>query len=162
MVGQSGQNGPAMDEGPATLSPEPSGTETRVWIDGGSRGNPGPSAIGVVIEDAAGRTLGTISRAIGVTTNNVAEYQAIVAGLQKAEELGATSVEVISDSELLVKQMRGEYKVKNAGLRPLHAEACRRAARFGSFSIRHTGREHNTKADGLVNLALDELERAGL
>ena len=145
-----------------SLFPEPEGTQVRLWIDGGSRGNPGPSAIGVMVEDSAGVTLATISRAIGVTTNNVAEYKALLAGLEKAEELGATSVEVISDSELLVRQVRGEYKVKNAGLKPLHAEARQRAARFRSFEICHAGREHNTKADGLVNLALDEQERAGL
>ena len=145
-----------------SLFPEPEGTKVRVWIDGGSRGNPGPSAIGVMVEDSVGATLATISRTIGVTTNNVAEYMALLAGLEKAEELGATSVEVISDSELLVRQLRGEYKVKNAGLKPLHAEARQRAARFRSFAICHAGREHNTKADGLVNLALDEQERAGL
>jgi ribonuclease HI len=116
----------------------------------------------VVVEDGTGATLATISRGVGVTTNNVAEYKALLAGLEKAEQLGATSVEVISDSELLVRQMRGEYKVKNAGLKPLHAEALQRTARFGSFAICHAGREHNTKADGLVNLALDEEERAGL
>ena len=134
----------------------------RVWVDGGSRGNPGPSGIGVLVEDDSGATLATISRAIGVTTNNVAEYRALLAGLEKAEELGASEVEVISDSELLVRQMLGQYRVKNAGLRPLHALAQQKAAGFTSFHIRHLGRDHNAKADGLVNDALDEQERAGL
>lgn len=139
-----------------------SGCAVRVWIDGGSRGNPGPSAVGVLVEDSAGNTLATVSRAIGVTTNNVAEYRALLAGLEKAQELGAQEVDVISDSELLVRQMLGEYRVKNAGLRPLFDEARRRAAEFAGFAIRHTGREGNAKADGLVNRALDEQERAGL
>ena len=134
----------------------------RIWIDGGSRGNPGPSAVGVLVEDLAGCTLATVSRAIGVTTNNVAEYKALLAALDKAQELGAAEVEVISDSELLVRQMLGQYRVKNAGLQPLFLEAKQKAARFGRFTIRHTGREHNAKADGLVNRALDEQERAGL
>jgi ribonuclease HI len=138
------------------------GRAVRMWIDGGSRGNPGPSAVGVLIEDAAGETLATVSRPIGVTTNNVAEYSALLAGLETAQELGATEVEVISDSELLVRQMLGQYRVKNAGLQPLFAEANQKAARFARFAIRHTGREHNAKADGLVNRALDEQERAGL
>lgn len=138
------------------------GLKVRVWVDGGSRGNPGPSGIGVLIEDMAGSILATISQSIGVTTNNVAEYRALLAGLEKAEELGATHVEVVSDSELLVKQMLGEYRVKNVGLQPLHAEARRMAARFAGFSVRHMSREHNSRADGLVNRALDEREGAGL
>jgi ribonuclease HI len=137
-------------------------TSVRMWIDGGSRGNPGPSAIGVLVEDSDGRTLTTVSRAIGVTTNNVAEYRALLAALEKALELGATEVEVISDSELLVRQMLGQYRVKSAGLQPLFAEARQKTAGFKRFTIRHTGREHNEKADGLVNHALDEQQRAGL
>jgi ribonuclease HI len=131
-------------------------TSLRIWIDGGSRGNPGPSAVGVLVEDTSGNTMATVSRAIGVTTNNVAEYRALLAALEEAQKLEATEVEVISDSELLVKQMLGQYRVKNAGLQPLFAEARRRARTFSRFSIRHTAREHNAKADGLVNRALDE------
>jgi ribonuclease HI len=115
-----------------------------------------------VVEDAAGNTLATVSRAIGITTNNVAEYKALLAGLDKAQELGASEVEVTSDSELLVRQMLGQYRVKNAGLQPLFLEARQKAGRFGRFTIRHTRREQNTKADGLVNRALDEQERPGL
>ena len=151
-----------MDSGRLSLTSEPFGLNVRIWIDGGSRGNPGPSAIGVLLEDSGGTTIATISRTIGVTTNNVAEYRALLAGLEKAREVGAAEVDVVSDSELLVRQMRGEYKVKSEGLRPLHAEARRRAAGFARFTIRHTLREHNAKADGLVNRALDEQEAAGL
>jgi dinuclear metal center YbgI/SA1388 family protein len=134
----------------------------RIWIDGGSRGNPGPSATGVVIEDPAGAVVAAVGKAIGIVTNNVAEYRALLAGLEMARELGAPEVEVASDSELLVKQMRGEYKVKNEGLKPLHQEARDRAAAFRSFTIRHIDREDNTRADALVNRALDEQEKAGL
>jgi ribonuclease HI len=97
-----------------------------------------------------------VSRAIGIATNNVAEYRALLIGLEMAERFGACEVEVLSDSELLVKQMRREYRVKNEGLKPLHAEAELRARCFDRFSIRHVKREQNARADGLVNLALDE------
>ena len=106
--------------------------------------------------------MATVSETIGVATNNVAEYKALLAGLDKAAQLGADEVEVVSDSELMVRQMLGQYRVKSAGLRPLFAEAKRKASGFGRFNIRHTGREHNAAADGLVNAALDESEAAGL
>ena len=138
------------------------GLNVRVWIDGGSRGNPGQSAIGVVMEDAYGDIPETIGRPIGVTTNNVAEYRALFAGLEKAAAIGATEVEVASDSELLVRQVLGQYKVKNEGLKPLHAQAQERARRFSRFRIRHIPREQNVRADALVNRALDEQEGAGL
>jgi dinuclear metal center YbgI/SA1388 family protein len=134
----------------------------RVWIDGGSRGNPGPSAIGVVVEDGAGLVLESIGRVIEEGTNNVAEYRALLTGLDVAHARDASAVEVISDSELLVKQMLGEYKVKNEGLKSLFAEAQEKAQRFRSFAIRHVDRGQNTRADALVNRALDEQERAGL
>lgn len=142
--------------GPAPDSPRGCGSRVRVWIDGGSRGNPGPSAVGVVLEDGAGLLLDSMSRAIGIATNNVAEYRALLTGLDMAERVGAREVEVLSDSELLVKQMRGEYRVKNEGLKPLHAEAELRARGFDRFSIRHVNREQNSRADDLVNRALDE------
>lgn len=137
-------------------SPRGDGSSVRLWIDGGSRGNPGPSAIGVVLEDAGGALLDTVSRVIGVATNNVAEYRALLTGLEIAERAGAREVEVLSDSELLVKQMRGQYRVKNEGLKPLHEEAAHRAKTFARFSIRHVSREQNGHADSLVNRALDE------
>ena len=133
-----------------------------IWIDGGSRGNPGPSAIGVVIETAAGEVVQTIARTIGICTNNVAEYTALLTGLQVAEQLGASEVDVTSDSELLVKQMRGLYRVKNEGLMPLYEEARRRKARFIKFGIHHVERAHNARADALVNQALDEQLKTGL
>jgi dinuclear metal center YbgI/SA1388 family protein len=148
------QAAPATSER-TTADDRPRTGRLRIWIDGGSRGNPGPSAIGVVIEDGEGRVVEEISRAIGVETNNVAEYRALLAGLEAAAKLGARDVDVASDSELLVKQMRGEYKVKNAGLKPLQAEARQRAGSFASFLIRHVEREQNARADALVNKALD-------
>jgi len=141
---------------------EPVVGRVRLWIDGGSRGNPGLSAIGVVVEDDQGRELETVGKVIGQATNNVAEYRALIAGLELARGLGADDVEVRSDSELLVRQMTGEYKVKNEGLKPLHGEARSLAAGFDRFTIAHVERELNRQADALVNRALDEQERAGL
>jgi ribonuclease HI len=126
-----------------------------LWIDGGSRGNPGPSAIGVVLKDEAGKTLEEVGRTIAPGTNNAAEYQALLEGLDLAARYGGAQVEVNSDSELLVKQMRGEYRVKNEGLREFYAEAKMRASGFARCSIRHVVREENVRADELVNAALD-------
>jgi dinuclear metal center YbgI/SA1388 family protein len=127
----------------------------RLRVDGGSRGNPGPSAIGVVMEDVSGQVLQTLGRAIGRATNNVAEYRALIEGLKMARAAGAAEVEVLADSELLVKQMRGEYRVKNEGLKPLHAEATALVRGFVKFSIRHVPREENAMPDRLLNEALD-------
>jgi ribonuclease HI len=156
------ESAPGGSRGDPATEERPKSGRVRLWIDGGSRGNPGPSAIGVVAEDAEGRLLETLGRAIGVETNNVAEYRALLAALEMAARMGAWEVEVASDSELLVKQMRGEYKVKNEGLKPLHAEARDRAGGFHRFHIRHVGREQNARADALVNHALDEKDKAGL
>ncbi len=138
-----------------TLSEMLGGLRVRLRIDGGSRGNPGPSAIGVVLEDDMGRVLDTVSQAIGVATNNVAEYRALLTGLELAERARAREVEVLSDSELLVRQMRGEYRVKNEGLKQLYDEANRRVGAFDEVVLRHVSREDNTQADELVNQALD-------
>ncbi len=127
----------------------------RLYTDGGARGNPGPAAFGYVLEDAGGGVLAQHGEAIGIATNNVAEYSALVAGLRKAIELGVESLEVVSDSELLVKQMRGEYRVKNEALRSLSVEASRLARELGSVEYRHVKRAHNELADRLVNEALD-------
>ncbi len=129
--------------------------KARLFTDGGSRGNPGPAAYGYVLEADDGTVLAAHGEAIGVATNNVAEYRALVAGLARAEEAGVDELEVVSDSELLVKQMRGEYKVKNAALRELWEEAQRLADRFGRVSYAAVRREHNELADRLVNEALD-------
>ena len=128
--------------------------------DGGSRGNPGPAAYAYVLEAEDGTVLAAYGEAIGVATNNVAEYSALVAGLEKAVEIGVNELEVISDSELMVKQMRGEYRVKNEALRDLSAHASRLAGKLGSVSYRAVRREQNKLADQLVNEALDA-EAAG-
>jgi len=129
----------------------------RLSTDGGARGNPGPAAYGYVLETEDGTVLDARGEAIGVATNNVAEYRALVAGLEKAAELGLDEVEVVSDSELLVKQMRGEYRVKNAVLAELNDEAARLARRIGRVTYRAVRREHNELADRLVNEALDAI-----
>ena len=131
--------------------------KARLSTDGGARGNPGPAAFAYVLEADDGRVLAAHGEAIGTATNNVAEYRALVAGLEKALELHVDEVEVVSDSELLVKQMRGEYKVKNEALRELSTEAARLARQLRSVSYTAVRREHNELADQLVNEALDAL-----
>ena len=129
-----------------------------LFTDGGARGNPGPAAYGYVLEADDGTLLAAHGERIGVATNNVAEYRALIAGLEKALELGIDEVGVVSDSELLVKQMRGEYRVKNEALQELHGEASRVARRIGDVSYTAVRREHNELADRLVNEALDAPE----
>ena len=124
-------------------------------VDGGSRGNPGPSAIGVVLENAKGELVERVGRTIGVTTNNVAEYTALVTGLRLAHRNGVQTLEIRSDSELLVKQLKGEYKVRSAGLKDLYEEAVSLMREFSAARIRHVVREENKVADKLVNEALD-------
>jgi len=126
-----------------------------VNVDGGARGNPGPAAVGVVVRDADGEVLEERGERIGVATNNVAEYRALLAGIERAAALGAAELELVGDSELVVRQVKGEYKVKDAALRELHAEVKRALRPFESWSIRHVRRERNAEADGLVNRALD-------
>jgi ribonuclease HI len=129
--------------------------KAKLFTDGGSRGNPGPAAYAYVLEAADGTVLDARGEAIGVATNNVAEYSALVAGLERAVEVGVTDLEVISDSELVVKQMRGEYKVKNRALQDLFLDASRLARRIHRVSYKAVRREHNELADRLVNEALD-------
>jgi len=129
--------------------------KARLHTDGGARGNPGPAAYGYVLEADDGTVLAAEGKAIGVATNNVAEYSGLIAGLAKAGELDVPEVEVYSDSELMVKQMRGEYRVKNEALRALSLEASRLARRLGKVHYHHVVREHNELADRLVNEALD-------
>ena len=126
-----------------------------LYTDGGSRGNPGPAAFAYVLEADDGTVLAAHGETIGVATNNVAEYRGLVAGLAKAVELAVPDVEVVSDSELLVKQMLGEYKVKNEALRELSLEAARLARKLDNVGYRHVRRAHNELADRLVNEALD-------
>ena len=129
--------------------------KARLSTDGGSRGNPGPAAYGYVLEAEDGTVLDARGEAIGVATNNVAEYRGLLAGLEAAIERGVEEVEVVSDSELLVKQMRGEYKVKNETLRELVDDAEWLARRLRRVTYTAVRREHNELADRLVNEALD-------
>jgi ribonuclease HI len=135
----------------------PTGGEWIVRCDGGSRGNPGPAALGYVLLDPAGREAEARGACIGPATNNVAEYRALIAGLEAAARAGADPLLVCMDSELVVRQMTGEYRVKNAGLKPLHAEARRALAKLGRVRFTSVRREANTHADRLVNEALDEV-----
>ena len=134
--------------------------KAKLSTDGGSRGNPGPAAFGYVLEAEDGTVLAAHGERIGVATNNVAEYRGLVAGLEKAIELAVPEVEVVSDSELLVKQMNGEYKVKNPALRDLSLQAARLAREIGKVSYTAVRREHNELADRLVNEALDAADSA--
>jgi len=127
-----------------------------VHVDGGARGNPGPAAAACVITSPAGEVVGEHSQLLGTVTNNVAEYRALLLGLERARELGAGEVEVIGDSELIAKQVRGLYKVKHEAMKPLHRAAMEALAGFERWSIRTVPREQNARADALVNAALDE------
>src|SRR3954464_3903867 len=131
-------------------------TETiTLQFDGGSRGNPGPAGIGVVLRAADGTPLVTLGRFIGRATNNVAEYKALITALEQARDLGAKRIKVLGDSELIVKQMRGEYRVKNPDLRVLYDEAQDLFKAFDAATIDHNYREDNSLADRLANLAMD-------
>ncbi len=127
--------------------------------DGAARGNPGPAAIGVVVTDSDGTELRAFGEAIGVATNNVAEYRALIAGLQAARDLGIDSLRVRLDSELLVRQMTDAYRVKSAHLKPLHERARALASTFAEVRFEHVPRSENARADALCNQALDALER---
>jgi ribonuclease HI len=129
--------------------------KARLSTDGGARGNPGPAAFAYVLEADDGTVLAAHGEKIGLATNNVAEYSALVAGLEKAAELQVSELEVVSDSELMVRQMKGEYRVKNEALRELSLEAARLARRIGKVTYTAVRREHNELADRLVNEALD-------
>jgi ribonuclease HI len=126
-----------------------------VNVDGGARGNPGPAAIAAVASTPGGEVVDSRGEAIGTATNNVAEYRALLLGIELAREHDAAEVELIGDSELIVKQVNGEYKVKDAGLRPLHAQVRAALEGFDRWSLRHVRREQNAAADALVNETLD-------
>lgn len=126
-----------------------------VNVDGGARGNPGPAAIAAVVQDSDGQVLQERGEAIGRATNNVAEYRALLLGIEMAATLGANELELVGDSELVVRQVEGRYKVKDAALRDLHSQVKRALTPFASWSIRHVRREQNAEADRLVNEALD-------
>lgn len=126
-----------------------------VNVDGGARGNPGPAAIAAVVSTPDGNVLEERGEAIGEATNNVAEYRALLLGIELARKRGASEVELIGDSELIARQVRGEYKVKEAGLKPLHAEVERALGGLEEWSIRNVPRDENAEADRLVNEVLD-------
>jgi ribonuclease HI len=137
--------------GPEAASP----LRLLLHVDGGARGNPGPAAIGVVVSEPGGEVVDELAERIGVATNNVAEYKAMLRGLQRAAELGAREVEVVNDSELVAKQITGAYKVKHPAMKPLYEEAMRGLRVFDRWSIRSVPRAENARADALVNAALD-------
>jgi ribonuclease HI len=144
--------------------PEPPPAKTAAYqanIDGGSRGNPGPAAYGVVVRDGSGAIVARLKKYIGQNTNNVAEYFGLIAALDYAQSQGIRALRVESDSELMVKQMRRQYKVKSEELKPLFERATKMAAGLESFRIDHVYREQNREADALVNQALDETGRGG-
>ena len=136
----------------------PGAAKTSAWTlrcDGGSRGNPGPGALGYTLSDPTGREIEARGEVLGIVTNNVAEYRALIAGLESAARHQASPLVVCMDSELVVRQMTGEYRVKHAGLKPLHAEAAKSAARFDGIRFVAVRREENARADELVNQTLD-------
>ena len=126
-----------------------------VHVDGGSRGNPGPAAAGAVLSTPDGDVVDEATELLGIVSNNVAEYRALLLGLQRARELGASEVEAINDSELIAKQVNGQYKDKHPDMKPLHAEAITALKAFDSWTVRTVRREQNAHADALVNAALD-------
>ncbi len=126
-----------------------------IWVDGAARGNPGPAAIGATIKDEQGKLVASISQRIGTTTNNQAEYRAVIAALEKAISLGARHVELNSDSELVVRQISGKYRVKNANLKPLYQKVKQLQSLLEGFTITHIPRQQNREADNLANRALD-------
>jgi ribonuclease HI len=130
-----------------------------VHVDGGARGNPGPAAVAAVAADAEGQPLAERNEYIGETTNNVAEYRAVLLALELARELGADEVEVVNDSELIARQIGGEYRVKQEHLKPLHRKVMDALRGFDGWEVRSVRREHNVRADELVNEALDARPR---
>ncbi|MGH2976154.1 MAG: ribonuclease HI family protein [Solirubrobacterales bacterium] len=126
-----------------------------VHVDGGARGNPGPAAIAAVVTNPDGEPISQSAETIGSATNNVAEYRALLLGIERARELGADEVELVGDSELIVRQVQGAYKVKDRALRELHGRVKGALAEFEEWTIRHVRREDNEHADRLVNEALD-------
>ena len=126
-----------------------------VHVDGGARGNPGPAAVAAVASTVDGDVVGERNEYIGEATNNVAEYRAVLLAIELARDLQATEIEVVNDSELVARQIGGEYKVKHAGLKPLYAETMENLRTFDAWAVRNVRREHNKRADELVNEALD-------
>ena len=146
-----------MMAGPESSTPPRAGeTEAVLWTDGAARGNPGPAGIGAILKTPTGEVLYSASEFLGHTTNNVAEYRAVLLGLAGALARGIERIEVRADSELLIKQLKGEYRVKSPGLRPLFDEARRLISRFESVKLTHIRRELNGEADRLANQGIDQ------
>ncbi len=127
-----------------------------LWSDGAARGNPGPAGVGAILKSPEGEVLAAESQYLGHTTNNIAEYRALLLGLERALALGVAALEVRADSELLIKQLKGEYRVKSEGLKPLFEKARQLLARFESVQLTHVRRELNAEADKLANRGIDE------
>lgn len=144
---------------PESTTP-PETHEAVLWTDGAARGNPGPAGIGAILKSHTGEVLYTGSEYLGHTTNNVAEYKAVLLGLAGALAQGVSRIEVRADSELLIKQLKGEYRVKSPGLKPLFEEARRLLARFDSVKLTHIRRELNGEADRLANQGIDKVGRS--
>ncbi len=133
----------------------PAAVKLTVYADGASRGNPGPAAIGASVRHADGTELATVSQRIGIGTNNQAEYRAAIAGVRKAREIGATGIDLRMDSELVVRQLTGQYRVRNVALQPLFAALVEELESAGPYSVGHVPRAENGRADALANAALD-------
>ncbi len=131
------------------------GRKLIVHVDGGARGNPGPAAIGVVVSDPEGNVIDELSEPIGVATNNVAEYRALLRGIEWGRGLGAAELEIVNDSELVARQLTGAYRVKHPAMKPLYEEAIAALKSFSRWEVRTVPREQNSRADALVNRALD-------
>jgi ribonuclease HI len=144
---------------PSSTPPEAHERAAVLWTDGAARGNPGPAGIGAILKSPTGEVLFTGSEYLGHTTNNVAEYKAVLLGLAGALAQGIAHIEVRADSELLIKQLKGEYRVKSPGLKPLFEEARRLLARFASVKLTHIRRELNGEADRLANQGIDRVGR---
>jgi ribonuclease HI len=152
---------PKLEQEPKTPPKAPLGESAgvlamRVFSDGAARGNPGPAGAGAVLTDAKGNVLARLGHFLGRQTNNVAEYQGLILGLRRAQEMGAREVEVRADSQLMIRQLGGQYAVRNAALKPLHAEALRLLRGFARFDLQHIPREQNSLADEMSNRAIDE------
>lgn len=130
-----------------------------IYVDGAARGNPGHAGIGILILSEGGKILKSMGRYLGKTTNNVAEYQALIAALKEAKTIGVSTIKVFADSELMVKQVKGEYKIKSEGLKPLYKEAITLLMGFKGYDIIHIDREKNFEADRLANQAIDTMAR---
>jgi ribonuclease HI len=151
-----------VDRNPApsvTSGSPPNVASAILWTDGAARGNPGPAGVGAILKTPEGEVLAAESRYVGHTTNNVAEYRALLLGLERAAELGVAVLEVRADSELLIKQLKGEYRVKSEGLKPLFQAAQQLISRFSSVKLTHVRRELNSEADRLANRGIDEQEK---